>query len=357
MRAALLRWRWLTLAATVLMASGAVFAQTAPAPTAATKPTTPSAPPAAATPAATSTAAATGATATPAPPSPVGGIRNKLAAGDLLSAESVLEVHREKYGEDGAWLAGLGWLARGALLVGDLDKAGHYAADARARCTERLAKGAVLAQDHDIEGALGCSIEVEAQLRERAHGRNPAARYVRDELATWSAGSTAFRSRLHKRLNQLTLVGSPAPELVVEDRLGAGAGEAPPTLAALRGKPVLLFLWAEWCGDCKAQSASLARVLQHHQADGLRCIAVTRYYDDGDSARAVEKLRADSVWTAVYSGVGQIPRVLSTASMVTYGVSATPTFAFVDRKGIVRRYTPTRLTEPELERGVTAILK
>jgi thiol-disulfide isomerase/thioredoxin len=330
----------LALVAAALLAASAVLAQTAPAPA------RPPAPALAATPSAPA-----------APPSPVGGIRNKLAAADLLSAESILEVHREKYGEDGAWLSGLGWLARGALLVGELDKAERYAADVQARCNERLAKGAVLAQDHDVEGALGAAIEVEAQLRERAHGRETAAAYVRRALATWSAGSTAFQSRLHKRLNLLTLVGSPAPELAVEDRLGAGAGEAPPTLAALRGQPVLLFLWAEGCGDCKAQSASLARVLQHHQADGLRCIAVTRYYDDGDSARTLEKLRADSVWTAVYSGAGPIPRVLSTASMISYGVSSTPTFAFVDRKGIVRRYTPTRLTEPELERGVAAIMK
>jgi hypothetical protein len=65
----------------------------------------------------------------------------------------------------------------------------------------------------------------------------------------------------------------------------------------------------------------------------------------------------DSVWTAVYSGVGPIPRVISTASMVAYGVSSTPTFAFIDRKGIVRRYTPTRLTEAELERSIDEILR
>src|SRR5713226_3462061 len=62
------------------------------------------------------------------PPSPVNGIRNKISAGDLLSAESILEVHRAKNGEDGAWLTGLSWLARGALLVGDLEKAKRYAA-------------------------------------------------------------------------------------------------------------------------------------------------------------------------------------------------------------------------------------
>src|SRR5262245_65668662 len=46
------------------------------------------------------TAADTARKAPPPPPSPVQGIRNKVSAGDLLSAESVLEVHRAKNGED-----------------------------------------------------------------------------------------------------------------------------------------------------------------------------------------------------------------------------------------------------------------
>lgn len=42
--------------------------------------------------------------------------------------------------------------------------------------------------------------------------------------------------------------------------------------------------------------------------------------------------------------------------MVRYGGSSTPTFVFIDRKGIVRRYTPTRLTEEELDRTVRELL-
>jgi hypothetical protein len=85
-------------------------------------------------------------------------------------------------------------------------------------------------------------------------------------------------------------------------------------------------------------------------------VTLTRFYDP-DSARAVEKARVDSVWTALYSGVGRLPSVISTASMVRYGGSSTPTFVFIDRKGIVRGYAPTRLTEAELDRRIAAIAR
>ena len=186
--------------------------------------------------------------ATPAaPPLPVSGIRNKLAAADLLSAESILEVHREKYGEDGAWLAGLGWLARGALLLGDTAKARQYASDVRRACVVRL-DTLPLEKNHDVEGPLGTVIEVQAQLLERHRGTRAAAALVRAEIAA-GQGPPAFMARLNKRLNLLELSGQPAPEIAVEGHLG----DRPPSLASLRGSPVVLFIWAEWCADCKAQ--------------------------------------------------------------------------------------------------------
>src|SRR5262245_10592294 len=138
-----------------------------------------------------------------APASPVGGIRNKISAGDLLSAESILEVHRDKYGEDGAYLVGLSWLARGALLLGERDKARTYVADVRARCDRKLADGDTLEKDRDLVTALGAAIEVEAQRIERERGATAAASYVRSELAKLK-GPVSLRSRLYKRLNLLT---------------------------------------------------------------------------------------------------------------------------------------------------------
>jgi cytochrome c biogenesis protein CcmG/thiol:disulfide interchange protein DsbE len=335
----------------LLVAAGVVFAQSA-------------IPPSVVTPATAPAQAAPATSAAPAaPPSPVSGIRNKIAADDLLSAESILEVHKAKYGEDGPWLNGYGWLARGALLLGETDKAKRYAEDVRAICAKKIAGGADPAKDHDLEIALGAAIEVKAQLIEKTTdtyslehrltgGAKAATDYVRGELAQLKGAPVAFRSRLNKRIDMMTLVGQPAPELIVYDWLG----EKPSTLASLKGKPVLMFVWAEWCGDCKAQAAVLAAVRKRHAHEGLQVLALTRFYDD-DSLRVKEKARVDSVWNAVYPDVGTIPIVFSTASMERYGGSSTPTFVFVDRAGIVRRYTPTRLTESEMERTVGTLLR
>ena len=237
---------------------------------------------------------------------------------------------------------------RSALLLGDLDKARNHAADVRARCDRKRAVADSLERDRDLETALGAAIEVEAQLIQRAKGEGPAAGYLRAEIPK-IPGPVSLRSRLNKRLNILTMTGARAPDLAVEDRLGA----APP---ALDGQPTLLFLWAEWCGDCRAQAPSLARVRRRFEKDGVRVVALRRYYD-ADSLRGREKARVDSVWKADYADLAGVPVAFSTSSMERYGASSTPTFVFVDRAGIVRRYTPTRLTEAELDRTLASLVK
>jgi thiol-disulfide isomerase/thioredoxin len=282
------------------------------------------------------------------PPGPVSFIRNKIAAGDLLSAESILEVHRAENGEDDTWLTGLSWLARGALLLGEEEKAKRYAAEVRGRVADATAKGAKLEEDHALEIAAGTAIEVEAQLLERQAGPRKAAEFVRGELAK-TPGPVALRARLNKRIDMMTLAGRAAPELVIEDFTGDAR---PPSLASLKGKPVVLFVWAEWCGDCKGQSRALAHAKQTHP--GVAFVALTRYYDDEDK-RAAEKERVAEVWKTVYADVGSVPLVISTASMERYGGSSTPTFVFIDRAGIVRLYTPTRLTEEALDQAIARI--
>jgi cytochrome c biogenesis protein CcmG/thiol:disulfide interchange protein DsbE len=272
-------------------------------------------------------------------------VRLKISAGDLASAVSVVEDYKEKHGVDAEYLDALGWLARGAEMLKQPDAAAAYVAELRREIRE---------EKPDLTIPLGAAIEVEGKLRAAREGRGSALRFLEEEFAR--AKDVALRSRIRKNINLLSLEGQTAPDFNKTDFIGT----EPPSLAALKGKPVLLFLWAHWCGDCKAQAGMLSRVLRKYRSQGLVVIAPTRYYGTGaenkPAAPAEEKAHMTKVWAETYAGLEGVPVIIDTGAMAQYGVSATPTYALIDRKGMVRFYSPTRLSEAELSRRIETVL-
>lgn len=272
-------------------------------------------------------------------------VRSKLAAGDLLSGEAAAEEYKKKNGVDAEYLDGIGWLARGAELLGQYDKAAAYVAELRREIRE---------EKSDWLAPLGAAIEVEGKLKAVREGRGAALHFLEQELAR--AKDISLRARIGKNINQLSLEGQPAPKLGVSDFLNS----KPPEFTELKGKPVLLFFWAHWCGDCRAQSATLNTVFQKYRSRGLTLIAPTRLYGTGAQNKpatpAEEKAQIEKVIAEFYPAMAGVSVPIDTETMVRYGVSATPTFALVDRKGIVRFYTPTRLSEAELSRWIETLL-
>ena len=273
------------------------------------------------------------------------GIRAKLSAGDLRTGEALVEDWRAAHGEDAEYLDGLGWLARGALLLGDRERALDQARELRRR---------IPAENAETLTALGAAIEVEGRVILARDGRGAALAFWAEELAI--ARDPALRARISKNVDLITLEGSPAPAIDFADTLGPNPG----SLAALSGRPLLLFFWAHWCGDCKAQAPAIARLAAKYAPRGLAVVAPTRYYGtakgDAPAAPADERRRIGEVLLESYAGFESIPVPISEAAMTRYGASATPTLALVDRRGIVRLYTPTRMSERELERRIEELL-
>lgn len=64
--------------------------------------------------------------------------------------------------------------------------------------------------------------------------------------------------------------GTPAPALTFEDAQGR-----PITMAAFRGRPVLVNLWATWCGPCVIEMPSLD-ALAVREGDSLQVVALSQ---------------------------------------------------------------------------------
>jgi len=287
---------------------------------------------------------------TPAPPDDVRMIRYKISAGDLPSAESVLEYHRAEKGEDGDYLLGLAWVTRGAALTGDWKAASEHASSARALAESKLHSPADYESNREAVYLLGTAIEVQAQALAASGRKAEAIRFLEESSRAQAEAPYNLRARIWKRRNLIELEGRPAPPIRPEDHVGAD----PPTLESLRGKPVVLFFWWEACGDCKMQAATFRRVVEKYLPEGVAFVAPTRFYT---ADRAEERAKIEKAWRETYALPGSVSAPISDEAMLQYGVSATPTFVFVDRKGIVKRYLPTRMSEPRLSAAIEEILK
>lgn len=268
-------------------------------------------------------------------------VRMKLSAGDLATGIALVEDYRRASGVDEEYLNAVGWLARGAVMLDRPDLAAIYVAELRKEIPQE--KPALVVP-------YGAAIEVESQLVSAREGRGPALRYLGGELE--GAKDPALRSRIRKNMNLLSLEGEAAPPIAMSDSIGA-----PP--APYAGKPTLLFLWAHWCGDCRAQHDVLARIWQKYRSQGLVLIAPTRTYGtvaEKPATSEEEKAQIATVWSEGYPGLSGVTVPIDTETMVRYGASATPTFVLIDRKGIVQLYAPTRLSEAELSRRIETVL-
>ncbi len=87
---------------------------------------------------------------------------------------------------------------------------------------------------------------------------------------------------------------------------------------------------------------------------GVAFIAPTRFYS---ADRDEEKRKIEKAWKEIYALPEAVAAPISDEAMLRYGVAATPTFVFVDRKGIVVRYSPTRLTENRLSAAIEDMLR
>jgi thiol-disulfide isomerase/thioredoxin len=275
----------------------------------------------------------------------VSDVRAAVARKDFAGAEKQVETFRREHGVTPEMLEALSWLGRGALGAKQAEKAEAYANQTYKLAVEQL-KTRKLDAERRLPIALGAAIEVRTQVMAARGERAEAVGFLNRELKTY--WNTSIRTRIQKNINLLSLEGKPAPPLETGEWIGA----RPAPLTELKGRVVLLFFWAHWCGDCKAQVPALARLASEVAGRGLVIVGPTQRYGyraRGQEAGPEEELRyIDEVRQKFYASVPGMAVPVSSENFRLWGASTTPTLVLLDRSGRVRLYHPGQMSYEEL---------
>lgn len=118
-------------------------------------------------------------------------------------------------------------------------------------------------------------------------------------------------------------VGDPMPAIVVRTMKGGH----PIDLSEMKGKVVLLDIWASWCGPCKEEMPLLDDMAARLKSKGIEVLAVSI---DEEKAAAESFLRSRGRWTltVAHDPKGEVPELMQPPKM--------PTSYIIDGQGILR---------------------
>jgi thiol-disulfide isomerase/thioredoxin len=281
-------------------------------------------------------------------------VRLALAQNNFTAADSYLTSYRAQTGVTPEYLEAYSWMARAELSAGQYDQAASYAKQTEDWSLAQLKSRPLDAEPH-LPLALGAAFEVRAQALAARGQRTQAIAVLQTALRKY--GNTSIRARLQKNLNLLSFEGRVAPGLKEDEFLGAKA----PVLAQLKGSPVLLFFWAHWCGDCKAEAPIITQLRSEFAAQKLNVIGPTRLYGytaQVENASQSDELQyIDAVRHRFYSGLLDMPVPISKYNFDVYGASTTPTLVLLDKTGKVAWYHPGAVPYGELKAEIEKVAR
>ena len=117
-------------------------------------------------------------------------------------------------------------------------------------------------------------------------------------------------------------------------------------LAGLRGTPVVVNVWASWCGPCRVEAPLLQRAADRY-GERVTFLGVASKDERGGAARFLNRYRID--YPNVLDRSGEIRRLL--------GLRGFPTTYLVDRSGRVRSAVVGGISEQVLAARLDDLLR
>ncbi len=99
------------------------------------------------------------------------------------------------------------------------------------------------------------------------------------------------------------------------------------TLSDLRGHPVIVNLWASWCGPCRAEMPALQRVHETYQDAGLVLLAVNATHQDSIPAALAFAAEYGLTFPILLDVDGQVSQL--------YELRALPSTYFIRPDGLI----------------------
>jgi cytochrome c biogenesis protein CcmG, thiol:disulfide interchange protein DsbE len=142
--------------------------------------------------------------------------------------------------------------------------------------------------------------------------------------ACWIATSAACgEGSGHLRAPSPVEVGRPAPAYSAVTPNGDSV-----SLVSLRGKPVLLNVWATWCHPCRDEIPELQRLHERYRGRGLEIVGVS--VDAGGTEEAI------AAFARRYGMTYPIWRDPAERVSATFLVVGVPATFLIDRGGVLR---------------------
>jgi thiol-disulfide isomerase/thioredoxin len=141
----------------------------------------------------------------------------------------------------------------------------------------------------------------------------------------WATGTAAWGFAAGEAAAQPAMPGEIRVGQTLRDARLRGLNGPDRQLAGYRGRPLIINVWASWCGPCRAEMASLERLAWHEQAKGFSLIGIST--DDYPERAAAVLKRSNATISHFVDQRLELERML--------GASSIPLTVLVDAQGRV----------------------